>query len=77
MNLLLQWAIKLILNWAYSLTKDDLAVATSYVLKAEKQFVASADKKKWAKEQIQAALPYITGRATNFLIELAVAKLPK
>ena len=76
MSLLVQWAVSVVLKWAYSLGPDDLAAAFSYVKQAQKKFSESADKKKWVQEQLGAALgSKASGKALNFLIELAVAKL--
>lgn len=76
MNPLIRWAINAILKWAYSLTAEDFAAAFAFVRQAQEKFHASADKKKWVTEQLGAFLGARgTGRAINFLIELAVARL--
>lgn len=76
MNFLVQWAIKTVLAWAYSLTPADFAAAFSFVQQAQQKFAESDDKKKWVQEQLAAFLgSRASGRALNFLIELAVARL--
>jgi len=74
----LQWAIKMVLTWAYNLKPADLAAAFSFVQQAEQKFQLSVDKRAWVREQLGAALSSnVTGRALNFLIEMAVARLAK
>jgi hypothetical protein len=76
MNPFIRWAISAVLKWAYSLTSEDFAAAFSYVRQAQEKLQGSADKKKWVTEQLGAFLGARgTGRAINFLIELAVARL--
>jgi hypothetical protein len=75
MQPLIQIAINLILKWAYSLKKSDFETAVKWVMEAEKRFIESADKRAYVKRVLADALPGITGRASNFLIEMAVAKL--
>lgn len=76
MNVLVRLAINQILKWAYSLTSADFAAAWKFVLQAQQKFSVSTDKKKWVTEQLGAVLgSRASGRAINFLIELAVARL--
>ncbi len=76
MNILLQWAINKVLAWAYNLKPTDFAAAFEYVKQAQQQFSVSTDKRKFVQEQLAAFLgSKASGRAINFLIELAVAKL--
>ena len=76
MNFLVQWAIKTVLAWAYSLTPADFAAAFAFVTQAQQKFSESADKKAWVQEKLAAFLgSRASGRALNFLIELAVARL--
>ncbi len=76
MSIFVQWAIQTVLKWAYSLTSEDLATAFKYVQTAQQKFSEATDKRKWVQEQLASVLGARgTGRAINFLIELAVAKL--
>jgi hypothetical protein len=75
MNAFINLAIKLILQWAYSLKKDDFDLAFRWVMEAEKRFGESSDKRAFVKDALVKAIPTLTTRAMNFLIELAVAKL--
>lgn len=75
MNALVQLAIKIILQWAYNLKRADFDLALKWVMEAEKRFIESSDKRAYVKRVLKDSLPEVTGRALNFLIELAVAKL--
>jgi hypothetical protein len=78
MNFLVQWAIKTVLAWAYSLTSEDFAAAFAYVKQAQEKLssASSAEKRTWVQGQLAGFLGGRgTGKAINFLIELAVAKL--
>lgn len=75
MNLILQWALKIVLAWAYSLTRADLDKASSWVREAEVRFSESPDKKAFVHSQISQAMPGLKSRAINFLIELGLARL--
>ena len=76
MSILVQWAVQVVLKWAYSLTADDFAAAFKFAQQAQKKFQQSTDKRAWVQEQLAGFLGSRgTGRAINFLIELAVAKL--
>ncbi len=75
---LIQWAINTVLKWAYSLEPDDFAAAFKFVETAQSSFANSADKRAWVQDQLAKFLgSRATGRAINFLIELAVARLGK
>ena len=70
-----QLAINIILKWAYSLTRSDFDAALKFVMEAEKRFLESKDKREFVRSKLVSMLPDATGRALNFLLELAVAKL--
>ena len=78
MNYFVKLAINAVLKWAYSLKPEDFAKAFEFVKVAENSLRVSADKKKWVREQLSIFLgSRASGRAINFLIELAVARLGK
>lgn len=78
MNFIIQTALKLILNWAYSLKPADFAKAFELVLRAEKELRTSTDKAQLVRNELAKYLgSKATGRVINFLLELAVARLGK
>jgi len=78
MKFIVQTALKIILNWAYSLKPADFAKAFELVQRAEKELRASSDKAQWVRSELAKYLgSKATGRVINFLLELAVARLGK
>jgi len=78
MNILIQWAIKTVLAWAYSLTPADLASAFALVRQAQEKLAgaSSGEKRTWVQGRLAGLLgSRATGKSINLLIELAVAKL--